>query len=159
MEEISVWNFRKIFRRHVGPLLSSRGNSRATGLSRRKSLSVVRRYSPWARYDTRMSRDETDRQASRHAWTLERGGDCTCLSSHRAPLPSPLALAASRSLASTTPSPPTPPPSFPAHTVPANEPGRFRFVRAGAAVHQSLLVPAPAFDDRVAAARSVIARL
>jgi len=54
-----------------------------------------------------------------------------------------------------------PPPRRPLPRMPCQPTSwsRFRFVRAGAAVHQSLLVPAPAFDGRVAAARSVIARL
>lgn len=144
-----------------GSLLSPRGNLRATGSSRRKSLSVVRRYSPRAHSNsgTRMSRDETGRRAGRHAWTLERGGLYVSLVSSR----SPSAAARARRLVLSLQPPPRPgrllarpPPRIPCQ--PTSR-GRFRFVRAGAAVHQSLLVPAPAFDDRVAAARSVIARL
>jgi len=71
------------------------------------------------------------------------------------PLPPPL-LALGRAFPFSRSNHPRQPPRAPCQ--PTSR-GRFRFVRAGAAVHQSLLVPAPAFDGRVAAARSVIARL
>lgn len=115
------------------------------------------------------------KRAGRHAWTLQRGGDCTCLSSRCAPSVSfrrrrrrrrryqrrhhhSRSAARSCYLASTSLALPPPPPLPRVPCQPTSR-GRFRFVRAGAAIHQSLLVPAPAFDGRVAAARSVIARL